>query len=355
MPLDECRRAENPAIAANNGDTFRLIIYRGKMNTISDLVNQLSIGSVTALARLITMVENEQPEAPEALQRLYPKTGNAYVIGITGPPGSGKSTLTDKVTLELRHRGYTVGIIAADPSSPFTGGALLGDRVRMQESLNDEGVFFRSMPTRGTMGGLSRATLGVIELLDAFGKDYILLETVGVGQDELDIIKTADTTILISVPGLGDDIQALKAGIMEIGDIYVVNKADRDGADQLISDLHLINDMSTITSSWRPPIVRTIAIVNEGIAELTEKILAHRKFLETGKGLHQKRNDRIRKKIAYLIKEEISKSIYKMLEDNIVFDDAVERIARREKDPYSFVREVAENLTQYCMIHRKVR
>jgi len=199
------------------------------------------------------------------------------------------------------------------------------------------------------MGGLSRATLGVIELLDAFGKDYILLETVGVGQDELDIIKTADTTILISVPGLGDDIQALKAGIMEIGDIYVVNKADRDGADQLISDLHLINDMSTITSSWRPPIVRTIAIVNEGIAELTEKILAHRKFLETGKGLHQKRNDRIRKKIAYLI------SIYKMLEDNIVFDDAVERIARREKDPYSFVREVAENLTQYCMIHRKVR
>jgi LAO/AO transport system kinase len=223
----------------------------------------------------------------------------------------------------------------------------------MQESLNDEGVFFRSMATRGIMGGLSKATAGVIELLDAFGKDYILLETVGVGQDELDIIKTADTTLLISVPGLGDDIQALKAGIMEIGDIHVVNKADRDGADQLMSDLRLMCDLSSGVSSWKPPIVRTIAVENEGIAELTEKILAHRKFLETGKGLHQKRNERIRKEISYLIKEEISRSIYKMLEHNMVFDDAVERIARREKDPYSFVREVAENLTQYCTIHRK--
>jgi LAO/AO transport system kinase len=338
-----------------NGDALRLIIYRGRMNTISDLLNQLSIGSVTALARLITMVENEQPGALEALQRLYPKTGNAYIIGITGPPGSGKSTLTDKITLELRHRGCTVGIIAADPSSPFTGGALLGDRVRMQESLNDEGVFFRSMATRGTMGGLCKTTLGVIELLDAFGKDYILLETVGVGQDELDIIKIADTTLLISVPGLGDDIQSLKAGIMEIGDIHVVNKADRDGADQLISDLNLMYDLSTITSSWMPPVVRTIAVENEGIGELIEKMLAHRKFLETGKGLQQKRSERIRKEIAYLIKEEISRSIYKMFEDNMFFDDAVERIARREKDPYSFVREVAENLTQYSTIHGKMR
>jgi LAO/AO transport system kinase len=338
-----------------NGDALRLIIYRGRMNTISDLLNQLSIGSVTALARLITMVENERPGALEALQRLYPKTGNAYLIGITGPPGSGKSTLTDKITLELRHRGCTVGIIAADPSSPFTGGALLGDRVRMQESLNDEGVFFRSMATRGTMGGLCKTTLGVIELLDAFGKDYILLETVGVGQDELDIIKIADTTLLISVPGLGDDIQSLKAGIMEIGDIHVVNKADRDGADQLISDLNLMYDLSTITSSWMPPVVRTIAVENEGIGELIEKMLAHRKFLETGKGLQQKRSERIRKEIAYLIKEEISRSIYKMFEDNMFFDDAVERIARREKDPYSFVREVAENLTQYSTIHGKMR
>jgi LAO/AO transport system kinase len=225
----------------------------------------------------------------------------------------------------------------------------------MQESLNDEGVFFRSMATRGTMGGLCKTTLGVIELLDAFGKDYILLETVGVGQDELDIIKIADTTLLISVPGLGDDIQSLKAGIMEIGDIHVVNKADRDGADQLISDLNLMYDLSTITSSWKPPVVRTIAVENEGIGELIEKMLAHRKFLETGKRLQQKRSERIRKEIAYLIKEEISRSIYKMFEDNMFFDDAVERIARREKDPYSFVREVAENLTQYSTIHGKMR
>src|SRR4030066_1915946 len=186
------------------------------------LINGLLTNDRRSISRSILISENDDSDASEILKKIYNKTGKAYRIGITGPPGAGKSTITNQLTKLLRSKKFKVGIIAADPSSPFTGGALLGDRVRMQESLNDEGVFFRSMATRGTMGGLSKATAGVIELLDAFGKDYILLETVGVGQDELDIIKTADTTLLISVPGLGDDIQALKAGIMEIGDIHVV-------------------------------------------------------------------------------------------------------------------------------------
>jgi LAO/AO transport system kinase len=323
------------------------------MNKISELVNSLCEGSVSALARLITFVENERPGAVEALKQLYPKTGHAYIIGITGPPGSGKSTLTDKITRELRKQGHTVGIIAVDPSSPFTGGALLGDRVRMQDSANDEGVFFRSMATRGTMGGLSRATSGAIELLDAFGKDYILLETVGVGQDELDIIKTADTTLLISVPGLGDEIQALKAGIMEIGDIYVVNKADREGADQLVSDLRLMRELSHDPTLWRPPIVTTIAVENKGIQELTEKILEHRKFLETGTGLYQKRKVRIREEVLNLIKTEVAQNIHEIMGDSLVFDDVVERIAARQKDPYSFAREVTAPFADYCSLRKK--
>ena len=217
----------------------------------------------------------------------------------------------------------------------------------MHDSANDDGVFFRSMATRGTMGGLSKSTFGAIELLDAFGKDYILLETVGVGQDELDIIKTADTTLLISVPGLGDEIQALKAGIMEIGDIHVVNKADREGADQLVSDLRLMFEMSSVQTAWKPPIIRTVAVENKGVSELMESINAHRKFLETGSGLRQKRNARIKEQIQNLINQEISRNIYKMMGDNNIFEDIIEKIATKQKDPYSFAIEVAAPFADY--------
>jgi LAO/AO transport system kinase len=193
------------------------------MNEVTNLVEQLLAGSVRSLAKVITMVENEMPEAFEILRQLYPKTGDAYIIGITGPPGSGKSTLTEKITRELRSRNYTVGIIAVDPTSPFSGGAVLGDRVRMQNIVNDKDVFVRSMATRGSLGGLCHAATSTINLLDAFGKDFIIVETVGVGQSEVDIVKMADSTLLISVPGLGDGIQALKAGVMEIGDIFVAH------------------------------------------------------------------------------------------------------------------------------------
>jgi len=322
------------------------------MASTKDLVSEALSGSVRALAKLITMVENEMPGALEALQQLYPKTGHAYILGITGPPGSGKSTLTDKITKELRKKGYTVGIVAVDPTSPFSGGALLGDRLRMQDITNDEGVFVRSMATRGTLGGLSKATADTIKILDAFGKDFILIETVGVGQDEVDIVKTADTTLLISVPGLGDEIQALKAGIMEIGDVFVVNKADREGADRLVAELRLMLDLSPSLSPWRPPIIKTIATLGEGVAELTEKILEHRNFLERGEGLLGKRNERAREEIINLIEQEISRYVHKMLKYDMSFDEVIEQVVARKKDPYSYVRRITEPFAKYYQIYK---
>jgi LAO/AO transport system kinase len=324
----------------------------GQMAGISDLVSEALAGSTRALAKLITMVENEMPGAIEVLRQLYPKTGHAYIIGITGPPGSGKSTLTDKVTRELRKKEYTVGIVAVDPTSPFTGGALLGDRLRMQDVTNDSEVFVRSMATRGTLGGLSKATADTIKILDACGKDFILIETVGVGQDEVDIVRTADTTLLISVPGLGDEIQALKAGIMEIGDIFVVNKADREGADRLVTELGLMLDLNSAKGPWRPPIIKTIAPMGEGVPELVEKILDHRQFLESGEGLRQKRNERARGEIISLIEQEISKYVHKMLKYDLPFDEVIEQVVAREKDPYSFAQKVTEPFARYYQIYK---
>lgn len=308
-----------------------------------ELVDEVRKGSVRALAKLITLVENEMPNALEAMESIYPYTGNAYIIGITGPPGAGKSTLTDKITQKLRAQNFTVGIVAIDPTSPFSGGALLGDRVRMQGISSDEGVFIRSMATRGSLGGLSRATGDTVKILDAFGKDYVIIETVGVGQDEVDIIKTADVSILVVMPGGGDDIQAIKAGIMEIGDIFVVNKSDRDGADRLVTEIKMMLNLGATTREWIPPVLKTIAPEEEGVDSLLEKISEHREFLVSSGRLSSRRKERIRNDIIKIVEYEIFRYLDKLIrEDKELFEQRLEDIVSKKEDPYRISKKMID-------------
>ena len=302
-----------------------------------ELVKEALNGSERAIAQLITMVENELPGWMEAMKQVYPHTGNAYLIGFTGPTGSGKSTLVDRVALALHNQNYSIGIIAIDPSSPFTGGALLGDRVRMREVTDREGVFIRSLGTRGGQGGISQATSDVIKILDASGKDCILIETIGIGQDEVEVVQIVDTSIVVSVPGLGDDIQTLKAGIMEIGDIFVVNKSDREGADHVVTMISAMLDLNPLTNVWRQPIVKTIATENQGIDELIEQIVLHRKHLTENDLLNAKRKERIGREITKLLEQKISRYVHDRMKGMHPFEDLIEQINNRENDPYSSV------------------
>jgi LAO/AO transport system kinase len=286
----------------------------------------------SAIARAITLTENNSPEAQKLVSQLYPHTGKAQIVGVTGPGGSGKSTLVEKLVRELRQRGKTVGVVAVDPTSPFSGGAFLGDRIRMQDLSTDEGVFIRSMATRNNPGGLARATKDAVRILDASGKDVVIVETVGAGQSEVDIIKIAQTVIVVLAPGLGDEIQAIKAGIMEIGDIFVVNKADRENANKAVTDIQAMLELSNEKGGWHPSIVKTVAISGEGTDELLEKIDEHKKYLAKGEAsLRQKRIIEI--ELVEAIKQKTVEQIIEPLRKSGKLDALVSKVLAKKIDP----------------------
>ena len=335
-----------------------------------DIAKELLAGNRLALSRAITAIENEYEEATDIMKEIYPHTGHAYVLGITGPPGAGKSTLTDKIARAYRSQGKTVGIIAVDPTSPFTGGAILGDRIRMNGLTLDAGVFIRSMGTRGSLGALSHKTADAVKAMDAFGKDIIIVETVGVGQSEVDIVKAADTTVVVLIPGMGDDIQAIKAGILEIGDVFCVNKADHDGADKLVRELNMMLDLDANTmmtsdetkkalqdqfhhlsaaimaptTGWRPSIDKVVANQNEGIDVLLESIHKHRVHIEGDGELSWRRTKRTRDEMLDILESSIGRYVKNKIVATGRLDGYVEKIKHHETDPYSVVGELLQEM-----------
>ncbi|MBM3166543.1 MAG: methylmalonyl Co-A mutase-associated GTPase MeaB [Chloroflexi bacterium] len=304
------------------------------------LVNNMLAGDVLSLARLITKVERDVAEVPEIMRGIYQRLGKSYCVGITGPPGAGKSTIVDRLTAVIRQQELTVGIIAADPTSPFTGGAVLGDRIRMQQHYLDEGVFIRSMATRGSHGGLPRSTGGVIKLLDAFGKDFVLVETVGVGQTELDIMENADTVVVILVPEAGDTVQTMKAGLFEIADIFVVNKADRPGADNLLTELNMMVQHYPKERWWQVPVLATQAVNNVGIEELFKQIEKHRQALEGSGQLLERRRQQRRREFLETVEHRVSDELLKLVEQDEEMSRYMARVEAGELDPYSAADEI---------------
>ena len=318
------------------------------MTTTQETVARILAGEVRAGARLMRNLDDGIPGAREVLKNLYPQTGRAHIVGITGSPGVGKSTLTDRLIQHLRAQEKTVGVVAVDPTSPFSGGAILGDRIRMQRHATDEGVFIRSLATRGHFGGLTASARAVLTVLDAMGKDYLLVETVGVGQDEVEIAATAYTTLVVTVPGLGDDIQALKAGLLEVADILVINKADREGADRTHQDLLTMLDLRFAKEppAWMPKIYRIQAKRDVGIDELTAGIREHQAHLagEGGRALRVARQDRVRQEFLELLKEGVYTRLVNLLARDHRLQGTLEDILDHRTDPYSASETLIESL-----------
>ncbi len=306
----------------------------------TELVKKILEGNVLAASRLMRGVEDEVPEALEELSSIYSHTGKAYIVGVTGAPGVGKSSLIDSLISNFRSRNMTVGVVAVDPTSPFTGGAILGDRIRMQRHCADEGVFIRSLATRGWGGGLAKATLGVIHILDAMGKDIVLVETVGSGQSEIDVTRISDTSIVVLIPELGDTIQMMKAGILEAADIFVINKADKDGANNLKTELEIMLSMrGSSPEKWHPNVIMTKAIYNTGIDDLVDEILRHKQYLFSSKELEKRRKQRAEEELIVAIESSLRSYIRNKI-DKPSLEKLVDRLVLRETDPHSTARKI---------------
>ncbi len=323
------------------------VLYTDRLNPdIQAWIDQLRAGDVRALARAISTVENRAPGWSELLKAVFPHSGKARVLGLTGPPGAGKSTLVDQLARFYR-RGNdkdkrTVGIIAVDPTSPYTGGAILGDRIRMQEHFSDPGIYIRSMATRGSLGGLARTTADVATVLDASGRDLIMIETVGVGQDEVDIVRLADITILILVPGMGDDVQTIKAGIMEIADIFVINKSDREGAEYVEREIRTLQSLATRHDGWTPPIVKTVASQGVGIEELAGAVSDYEAYLQKENLALNKSVENWQERLIEMLRDALLEKAREQMADGSVARWAAE-VAEHKRDPYTLVEEIAAN------------
>jgi LAO/AO transport system kinase len=311
---------------------------------VPQLIERLRQGDVRALARAVSLVENDAPSARQILSSCFPLTGNALRIGITGPPGAGKSTLVDGLARQYRSKQTTVGVIAVDPTSPYTGGAVLGDRIRMRNHDSDAGFYMRSMATRGSLGGLARTSADVAVVIEASGKHRLLLETVGVGQDEIDIVRLADVTIVVLMPGMGDDIQSIKAGIMEIADIFVVNKSDREGADRVEKEVRSMQSLAAEHGTWIPPVVKTIATTGSGIEELEQSIDHFRAWLAEDGRMLARREAHWRTRIMEMVRHELLRALRGQgLSDQDLLTIS-QQVARRQQDPYQFVPQLVEQL-----------
>jgi len=311
---------------------------------IQELVRRIRGGELRALARAISTVEDRTPQSTELLKALFPFSGNALLIGLTGSPGAGKSTLVDQVAREYRKEGKTIGIVAVDPTSPFSGGAILGDRIRMQSHYADAGIYIRSMATRGSLGGLASTTADVATVLDASGRDLVVIETVGVGQDEVDIVRLADVTIVVLVPGMGDDVQTIKAGIMEIADIFVINKSDRDGAERVEREVRAMQSLAMRQDNWTPPIVKTVASEGTGVTELVAAIQKYREHLEQSDRARTRRVENWRGRIAQMLRDALFQRVLSYYLSEGEATRYAAEVAEHKRDPYSLVEKIVDEL-----------